>query len=199
VREAQLTWSREANGARLVGTLDAAANDAADNLADAFPIALPRLKRVVAAMGFGPADADDILQDVFVEATQRPGQYRGPEQARRWLLRVTVNRCLLEYRRRSRFQRAAAEIQRAGRAVQPTGSLTAATSADQTEEIELIREALRELDGSLAAPLVLRYFCDHNATEIGDILDLPATTVRGRLRTARMFLAERLTKKGVAP
>jgi RNA polymerase sigma-70 factor (ECF subfamily) len=194
-----VTRLHDVYGARLVGTLDASANDAADNLADALPIMLPRLKRVVAGLGFGPPDADDILQDVFVEAARRPGQYRGPEPARRWLLRVTVNRCLLEYRRRSRFQRAAAEIQRARRTVQPTGSLGAATSTDRTEETELIREALRELDGSLAAPLVLRYFCDHNATEIGEILDLPPTTVRGRLRTARLFLAERLAKKGLAP
>ena len=90
------------NGAWLVGTLDATGSDgAAADLAAAFPDALPRLKRVVAGMGFGPADADDILQDVFLEASRRPGEYRGREQAQRWFLRVTVNRCLLEYRRRT--------------------------------------------------------------------------------------------------
>ena len=194
-----MTRSRDVNGARVVGALDAAANDATDNLAGAFPIVLPRLKRVVAGMGFGPADADDILQDVFLEASQTPGQHYAGEQARRWLVRVTVNRCLLEYRRRSRFRRAAAEILRRRQVEQPARLPIAISTADQVEELELIREALRELDGSLAAPLVLRYFCDHNATEIGEILDLPATTVRSRLRTARMFLADRLTKKGVAP
>ena len=195
-----MTRSRDVNGARLVGTLDAAANDApADNLAAVFPDALPRLKRVVAGIGFCPADADDILQDVLLEVSQRTGQYRGPEQVERWLLRVTVNRCLLEYRRRSRFRRAGAEILRRRQVQQSAGSPTGTATADQAEEIELIRETLRELDGPLAAPLVLRYFCDYNATEIGDILNLPPATVRSRLRTARMLLAERLTKRGLAP
>jgi len=183
-----------------VGTLDAAGtDDAADSLAAALIDALPRLKRVVAGMGFRPADADDILQDVFLDASRRPGQYRGPEQAERWLLRVTVNRCLLEYRHRSRFRRAAAEILRRRQARRPADSTVNDATADAAEEIELIRETLRDLDGSLAAPLVLRYFCDYNATQIGEILNLPPATVRGRLRTARMLLAERLTKKGLAP
>ena len=195
-----MTRSRDVNGARLVGTLDAAANDgAADSLAAALVEALPRLKRVVAGMGLGPADADDILQDVFLDASQRPGQYRGPGQAERWLLRVTVNRCLLEYRRRSRFRRAAAEILRRHQARQPAAPALGSATADTVEEIELIRETLRELDGSLAAALVLRYFCGYNATQIAEILNLPPATVRGRLRTARMLLAERLTKKGLAP
>ena len=195
-----MTRSCDVNGARLVGTLDAAGtDDASDSLAAALIDALPRLKRVVAGMGFCPADADDLLQDVFLDASRRPGQYRGPEQAERWLLRVTVNHCLLEYRRRSRFRRAAAEILRRRQARQPADSTVNDATADAAEEIELIRETLRDLDGSLAAPLVLRYFCDYNATQIGEILNLPPATVRGRLRTARMLLAERLTKKGLAP
>ena len=183
-----------------MGTLDAAANDGpADNLAAVFPDALPRLKRVVAGMGFCPADADDILQDVFLDVSRRSEQYRGPEQAERWLVRVTMNRCLLEYRRRSRFRRAAAEIVQRRQARQPADSALDSARVDTAEELELIRETLRELDGPLAATLVLRYFCDCNATQIGEILNLPPATVRGRLRTARMLLAERLTKKGLAP
>ncbi len=195
-----MTRSRDVNGARLVGTLDAAGNDgAADSLAATLIEALPRLKRVVAGMGFCPADADDILQDVFLDASRRPGRYRGPEQAERWLLRVTVNRCLLEYRRRSRFRRAAGEMLRRRQTRQPADSALDSATADAAEEIELIRETLRELDGSLAAPLVLRYFCDYNATQIGEILNLPPATVRGHLRAARLFLAERLIKRGVQP
>jgi RNA polymerase sigma-70 factor (ECF subfamily) len=194
------TRPRDVNGATLVGTLDAAANDgAAGSLAAALVEALPRLKRIVAGMGLGPADADDILQDVFLDASRRPGQYRGPEQAERWLVRVTVNRCLLEYRRRSRFRHAAAEILRRRQAREPAAPALDGATADTAEEIELIRETLRELDGSLAAPLVLRYFCDYNATQIGEILNLPPATVRGRLRAARRFLAERLIKRGVEP
>jgi len=140
-------------------------------------------------MGFDASDADDILQDVFIEASQRPGQYRGPLEAERWLLRVTVNRCLLEYRRRQRFRRAAAEILRRRQASELDRTMAPAVAPLRGEEIESVRQALRELDGSLAAVLVLRYFCECNATEIGEILEVAPATIRSRLRAARLMLA----------
>ena len=171
--------------------------DAGHAFVGVYAAQLPRLRRIVAGMGFGPSDADDILQDVYLEASQKPGEYRGPEAAEHWLLRATVNRCLLEYRRRRRFRRAASEI------VSGQASDTIVTPGDaeagalRLEEIDAVRSALRELDGPSAAILALRYFCELDATRIGAILDLPPATVRGRLRAARLRLAEELTKRGL--
>jgi len=58
---------------------------------------------------------------------------------------------------------------------------------------------LKKLDETLLGPLVLRYFCQFNSNEIAETLDLPASTVRGRLRDARMALAKRLQKEGLEP
>ena len=65
-----------------------------------FEQATPRLRRFLAGLEFAPADADDILQDVFLEMCRSPEAYRDPRTAEHWLLRVTVNRGRLEYRRR---------------------------------------------------------------------------------------------------
>lgn len=187
------------NGVLVVGALEPAANESADNcFTDAFLRTHSRLGRVAAGMGFGKSDADDILQDVFVEASERPGQYHGAAGAERWLIRVTINRCLLEYRRRQRFSRAAGEILRRRQARESDQDADVADSF-RAEEIELVRKALREMDGSSAAVLVLRYFCEYNATRIGEILVMPPATVRSRLRTARLLLADRLMRKGIAP
>jgi len=164
----------------------------------AFGRAVPRLKRIVAGLGFGPSDSEDILQDAFLEVTRRPPpRQREAAAVERWLVRVVINRCLLEYRRRQRFRRAAGEIRKAARMRQTDAAPTVDADAVRVEEIDRVRNALREIDGSLAAVLVLRYFCEHNATEIGDILELPPATVRSRLRTARLMLAERLRRTGV--
>lgn len=177
----------------------AASDDPADSFTRTFEVALPRLRRVVAGLGFASSDAEDILQDVFLEASQRPGQYRGAAAAERWLIRVVVNRCLLEYRRRRRFRRAGGEILEAARTRQRNIARETAADPARAEEIDRMRDALRELDGSLAAPLVLRYFCEYNATQIGEILELPPATVRSRLRTARLSLAEWLRGEGIEP
>ena len=62
---------------------------------------------------------------------------------------------------------------RDGQAAEPAGS---------GEEREMVRRALQTLDPQTRSILVLRYFAELDSTEIGKILELPAATVRGRLR-----------------
>jgi RNA polymerase sigma factor (sigma-70 family) len=186
------------NGARLVRSSERASDDSASgSFTGTFLREFPRLRRVAAGMGFAASDVEDILQDVFVEVAERPGEYRDETSARHWLVRAVVNRCLQEYRRRRRFRRGADEI--LGRQRQRSARRHPMPGEDLrcAEEIELVRDALRELEAPLAAALVLRYFCSYNATEIGKILQLAPATVRGRLRTARLLLAERLERKGL--
>ena len=155
------------------------------------------IRRIAAGMGFGPADVDDILQSVYVEAAERPGEYRGEKEAVRWLTRVTVNRCLAEHRRRKRFTDKASEVldRASARGAPPQPDCNAV----REEELTLVRQALIELDPAMLAPLVLRYFEDLDATQIGRILDLRPVTVRTRLRRARMVLARKLTERGIDP
>ena len=98
---------------------------------------------------------------------------------------MTVNRCLLHHRRQRRAAKARSEV----RPAEPGRSEFGA------DELEAVRQALGRLDEDELGPLVLRYFCDLNATRIGEILSLPAATVRGRLRKARLKLAEMLGAK----
>ena len=73
-------------------------------------------------------------------------------------------------------------------ALSPEGELM------QKEQTDMLRRALKNLDDALLMPLVLRFFCDHNASEIAEILNVKASTVRSRLRKARMILADTLMK-----
>ena len=157
-----------------------------------------RLKRIVAGMGLSTPDAEDILQDVSVQALRQRRKWQNPDEVVRWLTRVTVNRCLMHHRRRKRFSRGAAEIikRRTENTVEATGTDAKAIAA---EELEIVRESLRELDDSLLTVLVLRYFCGLNSTEIGQTLGLSASAVRTRLREGRMILAKRLTERGIEP
>ena len=101
---------------------------------------LNRLKRIAAGMGFAPADAEDILGDVFLEALQGKAKFRCEKEARHWLLRVTVNRCLLEFRRRKRFRRTAKEILKRQEQNQPS-TQQPQDRIIQAEEKEGIRKA----------------------------------------------------------
>ena len=107
-------------------------------------------------------------------------------------------RRILEFRRRKQFQRSALKILE-NRAQSNQSSTGPEQHVIRAEEMEAVRDGLRRLDGMLQGPLVLRYFCDFNATQIGEILELKPATVRSRLRQARMILANELMKKGIEP
>ena len=170
----------------------------ANNFVDIFLSEKGRLRRIIAGMGLGASDADDILQDVSIRAMKQPGRSRTKEQCVRWLIKVTVNRCLTEFRRRQRFRRKASEILK--RRLETTTDSTAAENrAIVAEELEIMRETLQELDETLLPPIVLRYFCGLDSREVGEILAMSPVTVRSRLRKARMILAGRLIKRGIEP
>ena len=156
------------------------------------------LKKIVAGMGFRASDAEDILQDVAIQALRRAGKYQTKEDSVRWLIKVAVNRCLTEFRRRRRFHRKASEIlkRRPESATNPT---TSEKNLIVAEELEIVRECLKGLDETLLLPMVLCYFCELNSKEVGEVLALSPSTVRNRLRKARMILAKRLLERGVEP
>ena len=182
------------------GEVDQAASERSSeaSFVDIFFAEMGRLKRIIAGMGLSASDVEDILQDVSIRALKQPGRSRTKEQCVRWLIKVTVNRCLTEFRRRQRFRRKASEILKR-RSETATNPATADKNVIVAEEIEIMRETLQELDETLLPPMVLRYFCGLDSKEVGEILALSPSTVRSRQRKARMILARRLIKRGVEP
>ncbi len=157
---------------------------------------IERLRRLVIAMGLSADEGQDILQDVYIEAVKGPPRDLGDQKALKWLMKVAVNRCLLEFRQRKRHNRAADEILRQWEELKNNSSLPD-MQAIQAEEVQALMQCLHEMDESLRVPLAMRYFCDLNSTEIGAILDLKPGAVRKRLYKGRIILAEALLQKGI--
>ena len=159
---------------------------------------LGRLKRIVAGFGLSASDGEYVLQDVSIKVIERSGENRTHQEYIRWLTKVTINRCLMEHRRRRSFHRQASKILKR-RAETKTNPNRTDEKVINTEELEIVRQSLQKLDDSLLAPVVLRYFCDLNSKKVAEILGLNSSTVRSRLREGRMILAKRLLERGVGP
>ena len=157
-----------------------------------------RLQRIAVGMGLSANEGRDILQDVYLEVLQRPPKFRGPEQATWWLIRVTTNRCLSEFRRRKLHGQKIREIfqQRIGRKQAHVGPDQQMARAEETEAV---REGLEQMSELLRVPLVLKYYCGLNSGEIGKILELKPGTVRKRLCDGRIVLAKALLQRGIRP
>ena len=152
------------------------------------------LGRFVRAMGIDSNTADDVLQDVYLLAWRKSPANAGEIDLHRWLFRVAANRCHLAHRKRGRRRRLLD-----GWLNRPTAAAAAPSAAELAEHREdgrAVREALDSLPNQERTMLVLRYFQEFNATEIGAILQLPPSTVRSRLRAARQKLADKLKTSG---
>jgi RNA polymerase sigma factor (sigma-70 family) len=180
--------------------MDHAANERLpeSSLMDVFSAEIGRLKRIIAGMGLSASDAEDVLQDVSIRALKQQRSRSRHEDGVKWLIKVTINRCLMEHRSRRTFRRHADEILKR-RLETKTASKPTDEKAIIAEELEIVREILQNLDDSLLGPMVLRYFCDLNSKEVGEILALNPSTTRSRLREARIILAKGLLERGVEP
>ena len=159
---------------------------------------LERLRRLLIGMGISHNDGEDILQDVYLEILQRPPKYGGLQEKTRWLMRVTINKSMLKFRQQRQNQRAENWISQQSAAngkTQPSPE----NSVIRNEENDAMKQCLNNMDESFKVPLVMKYFCGLNSSQISEILELKPGTIRKRLFQARVILAEMMLKKGVKP
>lgn len=153
-----------------------------------------RLRRLVVGMGLVGADAEDVLQDVAAKALQHNQNNRSETESLAWLIKTSTNVCRWEHRRRLTLKRHCQVVQdQAG-----AGTTTATDNAViHSEQRQIVLTALEDLDESLRTPMVLRYYCDMNSTQIAQVLQQSPSTIRSCLSRARLRLAKSLIKQGV--
>jgi RNA polymerase sigma-70 factor, ECF subfamily len=157
---------------------------------DAFASLFENYKNLVFRTAYltlgNPLDAEDILQEVFVQLYSSMGNYDSARGAfTTWLYRVTVNRCLNSRRRRGFFTLPLEEL--------PESVLREPVlSESQHADVDSVQRALGHLSMKLRVVIVLRYFWDLSNAEIAEILDLPLGTVKSRLNLALRALCKDL-------
>ena len=159
-----------------------------------------------AAALVGVADAEDATQEAIMRAWQAWPTLRDVGAARAWLLRITINVCRQWQRggfgKEHRLTQPLPNDSDIGSNPSPSNKLIDALgffggdpgTSDFTGVLDL-REAINRLDVNMRVVIMLRYYAEMDATEIGQALGMPPATVRTRLRRALEALR---TQMGVA-
>ena len=131
------------------------------------------------------SDAEDLVQETFLEAYRGRSGLRDRELVRAWLIGILRNR----YRK----------LQRQPRTETLTTVLEEELIAPHTlsEDYLALHQALRELDDRHRLPVVLFYFEELSYKEIGIALGIPLGTVMSRLSRARRHLLDKLQPQNV--
>ena len=161
---------------------------AADGDVAAFEVLVYRhgpLMRVYAGKVLGSdADADDVVQDVFVQAWNQLDRLNDVDAVRPWLMRMVGNRAIERIRRRRDHAN-----------VDDWDAPTAANqSPERIVEVRMQIGALAQVVGALPEAQrqcwVLREVGGVPYADIAEQLGLPVSTVRGLLARARRTIIQ---------
>jgi RNA polymerase sigma factor (sigma-70 family) len=160
-----------------------------------------RLFRVARAILKDDAEAEDALQDAYLDAYRRIGDFRGDSQLATWLTRIVINQALMRLRRQKRDRvvvpfggrrGADGELPEANMADDKTESPTAATM--RAEVRRMLERRIDELPVAFRTVFVMREVEDMSVEETAVSLSIPSATVRTRLFRARALLRDALAR-----
>jgi len=148
-----------------------------------------RLYNVALRMLGQPADAEDALQEIFLQAFRKAGSFKGEASLGTWLYRLAMNLCLDRLR-----SRAANDDRRTDRldgadAIEPHGPEDGAALA--VSRVDLERAIARLPDGYRAA-FVLHDVEGFEHREVGTILGISEGTSKSQVHKARLKLRQLL-------
>ncbi|HWD73637.1 MAG TPA: sigma-70 family RNA polymerase sigma factor [Solirubrobacteraceae bacterium] len=125
--------------------------------------------------------AEDVVQEAFLSLWRSGARYdRSRGSVRSWILGVVRNRTIDLFRR---------EAVRAGRDTNAEGAVERMPAADDVAgdaerraDARQVRTALEELPADQRQVIELAYFGGFTHSQIAQMLELPAGTVKGRMR-----------------
>lgn len=138
----------------------------------------PELLRYAAAACRNQTEAEDVAQEAFLKALQNADTLEdlGPGQRRAWLFRTLKNTMCDRYRRAKLENEYLQTLDREDSYLE-----------SGIQEVEN-RIFLETLSGEDRALFHLRYEEGYNASELSDLLGIPAGTIRARLSRMRTYL-----------
>lgn len=147
-----------------------------------------------------PADASDVVQEVFLKVFRNIGNFRNQSSLKTWIYRIAVNEAYNHRRWFFRHRRQEVELAdecdpvRRGESPPDTGR----SPYDQVLERErqaMIEDALARMNPAFRAAVVLRDIEGMSYEEIGVILSVSMGTVKSRILRGREALREQLASQ----
>jgi RNA polymerase sigma-70 factor (ECF subfamily) len=149
-----------------------------------------------------PADAPDVVQEVFLKVFRNVGSFRGDSSIKTWIYRIAVNEARNQRRWFSRHRRREVnlEIDEPGDSyprnyqawLPDPGRSPFDVTLDHETQV-LIESALAEVNPKFRAALVLREIEGLSYEEIGEILEISLGTVKSRILRGRDALKKNLS------
>ncbi|WP_199615366.1 RNA polymerase sigma factor SigW [Paenibacillus alkalitolerans] len=141
-------------------------------------------------------EAEDIVQETFLRVFRNLDRYDETMKFSTWIYRIGTNLCIDKLRKRKASYSLDADVADGEGtdwyAMLPSDEPTPEGRVMLSETQRRIREAIDTLPEKYKSVVILRYLHDMSLQEIGDVLDMPVTTVKTRVHRGREFLRKKM-------
>jgi RNA polymerase sigma-70 factor (ECF subfamily) len=141
-------------------------------------------------------DAQDVVQDAFLNAYQSLVGFKGDSLFFTWLYRIAVNTAISLKRKQRVMARMEmrCDEERPLEPLDPSAASRPEHAVEQAEQETRVRQALARLSPEHRAVLVMKEMEGQKYEAMAEILQVPIGTIRSRLHRARMELRDLLEK-----
>jgi RNA polymerase sigma-70 factor (ECF subfamily) len=160
-----------------------------------------KLFRIARAILKDDSDAEDILQEAYLEAYRHIGDFRGGSELATWLTRIVINQALMRVRKERRrtsilpFRTALTHETESPEAQVPDQqSESPSASVIRAETRRMLERRIDELPVAFRTVFVMREVEEMSVEETARCLAISPATVRTRLFRARALLRESLAR-----
>ena len=160
-----------------------------------------KLYRIARAILKNDSDAEDVLQDAYLDAYRHIGEFRGGSELATWLTRIVINQALMRVRKERRrssiipFRSALMHETDSPEAQVPDQqSESPSASVIRAETRRMLERRIDELPVAFRTVFIMREVEEMSVEETARCLSITPATVRTRLFRARALLREALAR-----
>ncbi len=153
----------------------------------------PKLHGLALRLCGNKADAEDLVQDVFLQAFRKWHTFRGEAKPSTWLYTIAVRACRRRMKRQRRAPKAVSQLAPWGETtVTAVATRDDADSPQRREAVVRVQHAIADLPEHFRVPIVLKEVLELSVEETAAILGVAENTVKTRLHRARLALRKAL-------
>lgn len=142
-------------------------------------------------------DAEDILQESYITALDKISTLDKPESFVGWFHRIVANKSKDSLKKKKPALFACDENEAFEVIPDEDTDFIPEDSVDKSELQQIVMSVLDELSEDKRACVLMYYFEECSVSDIAQALDVPVSTVKNRLFTARKDLQGKFSKRGI--
>ncbi|KIL37998.1 RNA polymerase subunit sigma-24 [Gordoniibacillus kamchatkensis] len=143
-------------------------------------------------------EAEDAVQETFLRVYMNLERYDEQQKFSTWIFRIGTNLCIDRLRKKKPNYSLDAELPEGEGgdwySMLPSEDATPEDRVIVSETQRQIHRAIETMPDKYKSVVILKYLQDMSLQEIGEVLDMPVTTVKTRVHRGREFLRQQLEK-----